>query len=131
MKSPQSLSIGQAIGVAREAAKDLAATRRLADLRAKVMNYAKVGGERRRAILAYLANGGTLYVNCKWQLQTQMDSDIKRLLREKKVVLARETRHGYTFHKGTKLSAGHPEGELVKKSGKNQSYLSLPPPLTH
>lgn len=121
------LTAGQLLGQARAAAANAAVQARLVQLRGQAVCYTKPGGSRRRAILDYLATGNQLPVNSKYQLQVARDPDVRRLLKEKKIVLVRGNyRRGYRFHKGSARVSGLAEGEMVKRAGKHQSYLALP-----
>jgi hypothetical protein len=74
---------------------------------------AENGSERRKRILAYLEDnpGTAIAVNNKWQLSTEQDSDLSRLIKQGKLVRYRDG--------GSRRSFGH------RKSSKRQTYLVL------
>lgn len=125
-KDTPTLTIGQRIAQQRELALQAKALRDQTAARNQAYAFGQPGGERRRAILAYLATGAKIYVNCKWQLQVKRDPDLQRLLKEKKVVLRSDAKTGHRFNKhGGWRNNSLPGGELLKRGGKSQSYLVL------
>lgn len=125
-KEIPTLTIGQRIAQQREIDLQAKALRDKLAAGSLVQAFGQPGGERRRAILAYLATGEKIYVNCKWQLQVKRDPDLQRLLKEKKVVLRSDAKTGHRFEKhGGIRNNGLPGGELLKRGGKSQSYLVL------
>lgn len=125
-KETPTLTIGQRIAQQREMEMHAKALRDKRAAHSMALSCVQPGGERRRAILAYLATGEKIYVNCKWQLQVKRDPDLQRLLKEKKVVLRSDAKTGHRFEKhGGIRNNGMPGGELLKRGGKSQSYLVL------
>lgn len=64
--------------------------------------YMPHGAERRKLILQYLAEHETIAVNNKWQANTHYDPDLKKLIKQGKIIMRK---------------AGGP--------GKRQTYLRL------
>lgn len=62
--------------------------------------YMPQGQERRKMILKFLEEGGSIAVNNKWQPNTHYDPDIKRLLKKGKV---RIEKHGSVGKRQTYL----------------------------
>ena len=49
--------------------------------------YMPQGAERRKMILRYLEEHGSIPVNNKWQANTHYDPDLKRLIKKGKIVM--------------------------------------------